>query len=285
MIDARGQKKLKRSKRRVGSYYYYYYPEQQSVLQKKINNILTQQDKEMIQKLLDKNVISEGDVNPQEVAILSGLEDLIRGFTVEYDNKLLRCWSAPNIAEDKARDLVLKKLGPVEPKVEEKPPEVVEKKPVPKPVPPKVEEKPKKVQKKISREEKKETELAEELKAKVRKEILAELKGSFRDNVLHWLEKQNIDVIEERVVKEGQEAELEVKVPTPLGRQSYLVRILDYTKKSASQNDLSTIGMDAVAKRIPAIIISSTGFAKTAIKFWKKELENMVTLMSEEDLE
>ena len=63
------------------------------------------------------------------------------------------------------------------------------------------------------------------------------------------------------------------------------MRILNTGKKPASLEDVSTIGTQAVARRIPVIIISETGFAKNAKKYWEKELEDIVFLMSKDDLD
>jgi len=151
-----------------------------------------------------------------------------------------------------------------------------------------VKEVPKEEKKEAPKVEKKSSipkDVLDEERERIRKEVLAEMKGSFQDNVLHWLEKKEIDVMEEKIIKEGQEVEFEVKVPTPLGRQQYIVRIFDYPKQSVTQNDVSAVGMDAVSRRTPAIIISSTGFSKSAINYWKKEVADMITLVSEDDLE
>ena len=78
---------------------------------------------------------------------------------------------------------------------------------------------------------------------------------------------------------------MEVRVPTPLGKQTYIVRVLDYGKKAINQSVLSGIGMDAIGKRVPAIVISKTGFAKSAKKYWEKELKDLVILVSKDDLE
>ena len=87
------------------------------------------------------------------------------------------------------------------------------------------------------------------------------------------------------MIKKGRVYELEVRVPTKLGKQTYLVRVIDHGKKALGQKELSDVGMEAVSKRMPAIIISKTGFAKSAKKYWEKELEDLVTLVDKNDLE
>ena len=109
--------------------------------------------------------------------------------------------------------------------------------------------------------------------------------SAFRNEVLGWLEKKDIEIEKEVVVREGKEIELRAKIPTPFGKQACMIRVLEYKKAGASQGDVSKIGTDAVARRIPAIIVCNTGFSKTATKYWKKELQDIVTLVSKDDLE
>lgn len=272
LIDAVSQKKIRRSKRSIGTMNFYYYPEQAPILQKRISNLLTPADKEMLQKLMKENVIGEYELKPEEVPILSNLEDLVNGFTIEHGGQPFKCWVAPNVPEAKAKELATSKISSqVGAKVEEVAPKEV-----------KVEQKTLVAEKKPKKAEKK---LKAAEKEKIKQEVLVELKGGFRDVVAGWLEKQNIDVLDEKVIKEGKEYELEVKIPTPLGKQKYMVRVLDFGKKKVGQSNISSIGTEAATKRIPAVIISSTGFAKTAKKYWEKELQDLVTLVSKEDLE
>jgi hypothetical protein len=291
LIDAVSQKKIKRSKRSMGSMHFFYYPEQTNVLQKKISNLLTPADKEMLQKLMKENVIGEHELKPQEIPILKNLEDLINGVIIEHGGRPFRCWVAPNIPEEKAKELATNKItSQVEIKTEEvTAPKVVEVKPEPKvaetkaaPTPAKVEQKTLVTEKKTKKAEKK---LKAAEKEKIKQEVLVELKGGFKDLVSGWLEKQNIDVLDEKVIKEGKEYELSVKIPTPLGKQKYMVKVLNLGKRKTGQSIISSVGTEAATKRIPAVIISSSGFAKTAKKYWEKELQDLVTLVSKEDLE
>lgn len=295
LVDAIDQKKILKSKRRIGSDKIYYFPDQRGAMEKRVNASLKPEDKELLQVLMNHKVLAESDVDPRAISMLANLEDLIGAFVLQDDKGgELKCWKVPNITDEQAKDVILKRLFPDEGKAT--PPMEKEKTPEPKPAPtPEPKPDPKQPEKQTQLVPKPEPPakknkpnkevIGEDEREQIRREILAEMKGSFRDNVLNWFEKQDIDIIDETVIKEGQEVELHVKVPTPLGRQNYFVKIFDYPKKSASQNDVSTVGMDALSRRTPAIIISSTGFAKSAVKHWKKELEDLVTLVSEEDLE
>nr|HIK01481.1 hypothetical protein [Candidatus Undinarchaeales archaeon ERR594346 U_76725] len=298
LADAASQKKIKKSKRRIGGgLRYYYFPDQFGTLQKKISSSLTTHEKEVLQILMKENLLGEFEISNQIKLILPNLEDLIRAFNIEHGGTTYRCWSAPTMDEKLAFETAMEKItgrvGSVEPEVakvetaEKKIQEVKKEEPAAKIEKPKEEEKPEaKIQEKskpaskvakksktsdsrqikLSKEDTTQKETEEEMRDRIRKEILREIEGDFGDIVLRWLETQDIDVRSENSVPDENTYELDVKVPTPLGRQTYMVKILDFPKKPASQNDVAAIGTEAVTRRVPAMVISSTGFAKTAIK-------------------
>ena len=318
LADAESQKKIKKSKRRIGGgLRYYYFPDQLGTLQKKISNTLTTHEKEVLQILMKENLLGEFEISDQIKLILPNLEDLIRSFNIEHGGNTYRCWSSPTMNEKLAFDTAMEKItgrlgageeGEVKKETAEEKikKEVKKEKPTAKTekikeeikpevkvqekvkAAPKIEKKTKTSdsrQAKLSKEQKGQKETEEEMRDRIRKEILREIEGDFGAIVLRWLETQDIDVRSENSVPDENTYELEVKVPTPLGRQTYMVKILDFPKKPASQNDVAAIGTEAVTRRVPAMVISSTGFAKTAIKYVDKELRDLVFLIDKNDLE
>lgn len=303
LIDAMSQQKIKRSKRKFGSSGMYYYPEQLSAMQKRISNTLTPQDKILIQKLMQENVIGEYEVNLQEGSMFSALEDLVNSFTVEYKGRLFRCWSSPTLPEPKAKELamnkLLSKLGAIadEPKPEVVKAHVFEAKPVARieEIKPSIKLEEAKQEIKLQKIEHalekpevvKKVRKVSKTKEKEKEEVQLKLANEFRDKVLEWLDKNDVEVADEKTLKDGKGFELSVKVPMLLGigKQAYMVRVLDYGKKGVGQEELSSIAMDAVSKRTPAIVISASGFAKNATKYWQKELQDMIFLVSKDDLE
>ena len=314
LADAESQKKIKKSKRRIGGgLRYYYFPDQLGILQKKISNTLTTHEKEVLQILMKENLLGEFEISEQIKIILPNLEDLIRSFNIEHDGNTYRCWSSPTMNEKLAFDTAMEKItgrlgtGEAEEVRKETAEEKIQKelktenpRATTEEIKPevKVQEKVKaapKIEKKtttsdsrqakLSKEEKVQKETEEEMRDRIRKEILREIEGDFGDIVLRWLETKDIDVRSETSVPDENTYELEVKVPTPLGRQTYMVKILDFPKKPASQNDVAAIGTEAVTRRVPAMVISSTGFAKTAIKYVDKELKDLVFLIDKNDIE
>ena len=294
LVDAVSQNKLMKSKRKTGSQKYYFYPDQLQMMQKKIADTLTPADKELLQKLMKENVVGELDLKPEEAAVLINLEDLIGSFALDFKGNPLKCWYSPDMQEGKARDVAMQKLtarfGGVAgmpkaaPQVSSQDQRIIQQ----------VQQASEKMEKeRQARVEKAEKPVAAKVekkasrKKKTLQDRLLESEGlkDFKNSVLAWLEKSNIDVTTEKVLKGGKEVELEVKVPTPVGKQKYLVRVLDTGKKPVSQEELSSIGMEAVTKRTPVIIISASGFAKNAKKYWQKELSDLVLLMSKDDLD
>ncbi len=298
LVDAVSQNKIMRSKKKTGSMKYYFYPDQLNMMQKKIADTLSTTDKAILQKLMKENVVGEFELKPEEAAALANLEDLVGGLVLDYKGNPLRCWYSPSMEEGKAREIAISKLnerfGPAvaktieqaktqDQKILEQLQELKKEEPKAAPVP---------LTKQVETAVKAKAEKALGGKKAGRKKktlqdklLESEELKDFKNNVLAWLEKNNIDVETEKVLKNGKELELEVKVPTPLGKQKYLVRILEGGKKQVSQDDLSSIGMEAVSKRIPVIVISQTGFAKNAKKYWEKELSDLVLLVSKDDLD
>jgi len=99
------------------------------------------------------------------------------------------------------------------------------------------------------------------------------------------LERMNIEIKDQKTIEKGQEYELKVSAPSAVGTQNYLVKVLDFHKKKVSAKDIYKLGMEAISRKTPVIVISSTGFAKTAVKKWKEELKDFMILMTEDDLE
>jgi hypothetical protein len=306
LVDITGQGKLKVSKRRFGNVKLYYIPEHQGQLEKMVSNTLIPEEKSMIEKIMNDKALSELDLSAQETSLLLNLEDLLPPFVIEHGNYRLKCWRTPNLEEEKATEIVLsrlvKKMEAEEPPEEEKsePEPVPEAKPEPKaevpkieeppeitaeePQEPKIEEPPKDEKSEPPKEEKKE----EPPKKKEKQQTLtkpAEDVENFRTTVRAWFEDNEIDVEEEREVEPEKIYEYDINMPTAVGKQGYIAKVLISKKKSAGQGDVSSFGTYVATKRVPGILISNTGFAKSAVKYWKKELSDIIMLVSNEDLE
>ncbi len=299
MIDACSNQKLKRSKRKVGgSMKLYYAPGQEKEMRKRISSLLTPQDKELLEKLMKEKIISEIELEPIHRVLFSNLEDLINVIMVNHNGASMKSWYVPELDEENARKLLEERLKETKKDVEE-PVKEVEKEEE------KAEQKIEEIRKEEERKseeveksekeekseeyEEKEQEIKKDKKTeeekKPKQKRLGELKSEFREKVLRWFEKREITVDKEKTIEEGNEYELEVKVPTPLGSQNYLVKVIDLGKKKLGKSILEPIAMDAVGKRTPIIVISKTGFAKNARKYRDKQVDDLVKLVSKDDLE
>ncbi|MFO7872268.1 MAG: hypothetical protein R6U26_01335 [Candidatus Undinarchaeales archaeon] len=302
MIDACSNQKLKRTKRKVaGSMKLYYIPGQEEKMRKRISSTLTPEDKELLDKLMEEKVIGEFELEPAEKAIFSNLEDLINVSMLNHNGESLRTWHTPEIDEEKAKNIAEEKLKSTETgaektekdieKTEEKNEEKVEEtKNKSEEAAEDEETKSKKDEEEEKQEKKpenKEEKTSEESKKEKKGEQkhLGELKSEFREKVLRWFEKREITVEKEKTIEEGKEYELQAKVPTPLGRQNYFVKVMDLGKRKLGRSVLEPIAMDAVGKRTPVIVISKSGFAKNARKYRDKQVDDLVKLVSQDDLE
>ena len=290
LVDAMSQNKILRSKRKIGSSKYYFYPEHLSTLQRKIADGLN----------LKENVVGEFELKPEDSKVLSELEDLIGAFVLDVNGTPVRCWYSPDMDEVKARNFAMakveerfgakKQLQVAAPQIRPQDQKIIEQlealpeKPareVPKAAP-----QPAKA--KIQKLDKFDKQKAKKTKGKKADQSVLALDAEmekFKEEVYEWLEKNNIDVESEKKLKSDKEVELTAKVPTPFGKQTYIVRVISMGKKPATLENVSTIGTDAISRRIPVIIISASGFAKNAKKYWEKELQDLVFLMSKDDLD
>jgi len=301
LVDAMSQNKILRSKRKIGSSKYYFYPEHLSTLQRKIADGLNLKEKELLQKLLKENVVGEFELKPEDSKVLSELEDLIGAFVLDVNGTPVRCWYSPDMDEVKARNLAFQKLqeqfgvpkAPVSvPQLRPQDQKIIEQLEALPEKPareiPKVPAHPEKAKAKIEKLDRFDKSKAKKAKGKKADQSVLALDTEmekFKEEVYEWLEKNNIDVESEKKLKSDKEVELTAKVPTPFGKQTYIVRVISMGKKPATLENVSTIGTDAISRRIPVIIISASGFAKNAKKYWEKELQDLVFLMSKDDLD
>lgn len=78
--------------------------------------------------------------------------------------------------------------------------------------------------------------------------------------------------------------ELKAVLPNALGMQKYLIIALNYPKKTVGISDISRAFTRAMQEKSPVILVSATGFAKSARSFWKKEYKDLITLVDGQEL-
>ena len=87
-----------------------------------------------------------------------------------------------------------------------------------------------------------------------------------------------------RETSKGSEFEIEAVLPNAIGQQKYLILALNFKKKQAGVGDISKAFTRAIQVKSPVILLSATGFSKSAHSFWEKEYKNMVSLVDGQDL-
>ncbi len=60
--------------------------------------------------------------------------------------------------------------------------------------------------------------------------------------------------------------------------------MLDYHKKKVGITDVSRAFARTVQEKSPVILVSATGFSKSARNFWKKEYKDIITLVDGQEL-
>ena len=102
--------------------------------------------------------------------------------------------------------------------------------------------------------------------------------GNYSDLVSQWVTGLGGEI--KSVEQDGKKQWLlDALVPTPLGKQQYLVIAIQEKKKKVGVTGVSKAFNKAIREKTPIILVSATGFAKAAETFWKKEYKGMITLV------
>ena len=243
--DTLPKKQLLRNCKRIGSSYIYYLPEQRDRMRSKTLEFLDENEKKFLKQLERKKVFLSGDM-PEEV--VSEYGDFLTEFT--FGGK--KAWHWFGISSNEA-------LKILESRAKEK-----------KPIVPEV-KKPKKPKKK------------EEKVPVIKVEKESEDKN-YASLVRGWLTELGAEMRDFRELSKGTEYEMDVMMPTPLGTQRYLLVVLNYSKRKVNVGDVSKAFTKVMQQKIPVILVSATGFAKNAEKFWKREYKGLVTLVDGREL-
>ncbi|MBR9690492.1 hypothetical protein GOV08_02295 [Candidatus Woesearchaeota archaeon] len=84
----------------------------------------------------------------------------------------------------------------------------------------------------------------------------------FHDKINKFFEKNNIEIIEENVLKKKKEYEFVVSMSTPVGKARYYARAKQ--KKKINEGDLSTAYVKSQSKKIPLLFLTEGGLTKKA---------------------
>lgn len=264
------KKQVLMSNKRIGSSHVYFLQDQRDRMRVKIFQLLDEDEKKAVEDIEKRRVILSSDIPEAEII---GYKDFLVEFT--FGGEKAWHWfeldSSDALSELKSRLDAKKKL------TEEKPPEKKEEQSPPERPPLKEEaKKPQAPQKKEPAKR--------EAPPPAEKPLPKKQKSGYSDTVKSWIEEAGAKILSVREVTPNTEYEIDAQLPTPFGSQNYLVLVLNYPKKKIGVEDLSRAFSRVMQQKTPVVLVSPTGFAKSAESFWKKEYSGLITLIDGESL-
>ena len=279
-------KNMRLTRLAIGGSPLYYLPGQESLLGNKLYHVMNSMEKEAYNLIKEKEVVAENELTPAVRVALKGLKDFAFALYVREGDKEYAFWRFYLVGDERAQEIIRKKIGSVEPLKEEKVEPVKEEvKPEPVKEVPKVEVKVgEKVEEKIVEKrpeitadalENLKRELISELRVKVdtpnlKKEIVkkVELDSKFYLKISNFCESYKLKVIEALPVKKGKEYDLVVEVPSNMGLLRYYMKAKE--KASISDTDLALAYGDGELRKLPVLFLSNGNLTKKAEAYMAK---------------
>lgn len=277
-------KTIKKSHKRLGSTRVYYLSGQEEKARMRVYKSLEEDQQGFLKKLEQKQVLDEADISIEQI-------EEWQDFMLPFSNQGRQAWHWFEMSEDAAKKLLKPASSPSSQALTLTRRSAPAPKESPKPASPKPESQKPKSQTQTSQKpaspkagDSKSKGSADVVKAD-EKQDAAKVKvpeAGFSDRVALWLQSQGAKIIAQSEDKEG--FEIETAMPTPLGEQAYLVVVKTPKKKKLNTEDIADAYSKAVSKKVPVILVSSTGFAKSAEKSWSKKYKNIITLIDGKNL-
>jgi hypothetical protein len=265
----------------------YYLPGQESMLQQFSNN-LGEKDRRMYELLRQKLVVRDSELVPVFRLAVRQIKDFAYPVNVSVNNQRELFWKWYLLPDSEAEKIIKQMLAkgireeqPIEAmaeigekkegkikETEKQPAEKKEseaKKGIKQELPP--------IQAPKREPEKQETlkKLAEKPEEKKRLEK-EKPKGEFYEQAKSFLDRNNIKIIEEKMLKKG-EIDFIVEIPTHLGNLRYFAKAKN--KKKINDSDLSSVFVLGQSKRMPVLFLSNGELTKKAEQMLNLEFSGM----------
>ena len=255
---------LKISHVKFGSTPLYYLPGQESRLQDFAKN-LHEKEKRAYDLLMQKKILRDKITEPVVRVALRNIKDFAVPLQVKINDNVEIFWKWYLITNEEAAGIIkgmVKLDKPKEPKKEIKPAQET--------IIKKEQEKPREEQKEIKKEEVKER-LPEKEEKKTFVDKTAE--DAFLNEIKKFLEKNNIELVEEKIVKKKSDLDLVVEVPSAVGSLTYYCKAK--SKKRISDSDLSSAFVQGQLKKLPVLFLIKGDLTKKAKEMLSKEFKNI----------
>ncbi|MDP7179702.1 MAG: hypothetical protein QF824_00330 [Candidatus Woesearchaeota archaeon] len=105
------------------------------------------------------------------------------------------------------------------------------------------------------------------------KRIIKPKPDLFFNQTKEYFEKNNIEIIENQVIRKNSEIDFVVKVPSPVGALTYFCKAKN--KKKISDGDLSTTFIQSRSRNLPSLFVTTGELTKRAKDMLEKEFKGM----------
>jgi len=262
LSELASNKKLKITTVKIGGSPLYYVDGQESKLQD-LMKYLNSKDKEVAEKLKNEKIIRDIECKPLERVSLRQLKDYAVPIRVNNNNEIETFWRWYLYDEEEAKKKIVDLFSPPvkEPELKE---EIKEE-----PLQEKKEEKQTELEIKkegLGEEFKgeqikvKETKPKKEKKLKLKEDKPQKEQLNFEDRVLEFFNKNNIEIVEEKLIKKNNEMNYISRVSSSIGKLDYFIKVRNKTR--VSEADLSIAFNEA--GKMPLLFVSNGSLTKKA---------------------
>ncbi len=255
------RKKLLVSNTKKGGSPYYYIPGQENRLQDIANN-LKDKEKEAYEFIKDKKVIRDIEALPWQRIALRMIKDFAVPLNVSFDNKNEVFWKWYLAPEEEVGNIVNSMINK---EVKELKEEIIPKETIKEEI------------KEVKQEIVEQQTLVEKPKAGRPKKYVKKdvVKLDFFTTLDSYLKDKNIEVIEQKIVKNGKEIDIMGNVPAAIGSLKFFIKVKN--KKTISEADLSLAYNEAQSINLPILFLSNGELSKKAKEYLEKNLRGQLT--------
>jgi len=262
---------------RKGSSSLYYDPNNPFSLEK-ASQYLNEKDVRTYNLLKKNKVLSDNNVDPLTRVGLRNIKDFSKKLTINYKNQELVFWRYFLVSQEEAVSIIKDRLGILKKKIDKKEEiksEVVQEKVV---------EKPKEIVKEVTKEKivKPREEIQKKLSEKekeneeevIEKNNLKEISDEFYKKIKNYFDKNNIKVVEQKLIRKNSEIDFIILLPSPLGEVKYFCKAK--SKKKSNDGDLASAKMQGLSQNLPTAYLTTGEVTKKAKAMLDNELKGIV---------
>ncbi len=238
LSDLVSQKKVFISHAKIGGSPLYYINGQEHKLQT-LYEYLQEKEKKAYDLLKQKKILRDKILEPVIRVALRRIKDFAKPFTTEITGQKELFWKWYLLSNSEAELLLKQQFQP------------------------------KPIQKQVSKkEEKKETQQKPIIISNKQKQ------DNFLNNITTFLNQNNIEIIEKKILKNNKEIELLVNIPSTIGKITYYCKAKN--KKKITDSDISSAFVQAQLKKLPALFLTTGQLTKKAQQILNNELKGII---------